>query len=54
MVSDFIDEHGGYLHLSPEEHEMVEVNKPDISNRARVVLEFCAQIDGYWNSEGSN
>ena len=51
MISDFIDEHGGYLHLSPEEHEIAKFTKPDLPNKARVAFKFGAQGDGYWNNE---
>ena len=51
MVSDFIDEHAGYLHLSPEEHEIAKLSMPDIPDKARIVFKFGAQGDGYWNNE---
>ena len=51
MVSNFINEHGGYLSLSPEEHEIAKVNKPDIPNKAKVVFKFGAQGNGYWNNK---
>ena len=46
MISDFIDEHEGYLHLFPE-HEIAKFTKPDLPNKARIVFKFGAQGDGY-------
>ena len=46
MISDFIDEHGGYLHLSPE-HEIAKFTKPDLPNKVRIVFKFGAKGDGY-------
>ena len=51
MVSDFIDEHGGYLCLNPEEQEVAKLSQPDLPSAARVLFKFGAQGDGYWNNE---
>ena len=51
MISDFIEEHGGYLHLAPEEHEIATLSSPDLPAKARVIFKFGAQGDGYWNNE---
>ena len=51
MVSDFIDEHCGFLRLSAEEYEITKLAKPDLPAAARVLFKFGAQGDGYWNSE---
>ena len=51
MISDFIEEHGGYLQLSQEEHEIAKLSTPSIPQKARVVFKFGAQGDGYWNNE---
>ena len=51
MVSDFIDEHCGFLRLSAEEYEITKLAQPDLPAAARVLFKFGAQGDGYWNSE---
>lgn len=49
MVSDFVDEHTGFLRLSDEEHS--HAKDPDFPKEARVLLEYGADREGYWNSE---
>ena len=44
MVSDFIEQHNGYLR-APESAQ------DDIPETARVLLEYGAEKDGYWNSD---
>ena len=51
MISDFIDEYGGYLSLAPEEHEIAKLTYPDLPAKARIVFKFGAQGQGYWNNE---
>ena len=51
MISDFIEEHGGYLQLAPAEHELAKLSMPDLPAKAHVILKFGAQGDGYWNNE---
>ena len=51
MVSDFIDEHCGYLRLSDEEHSLAKASDPEFPKEARVRLEYGADRDGYWNSD---
>ena len=34
MISDFIEEHGGYLQLSPEEYEIAKISTPSIPRKA--------------------
>ena len=47
MVSDFIDEHDGFLALTPDEAAEV----PHLSRRkAREILKYGAEQEGYWNS----
>ena len=48
MVSDFIEQHDGYLQLSEEEaaHAGTSVHRT-----VRVLLEYGADKEGYWNSE---
>ena len=49
MVSDFIDEHSGYLCLSPEDQEVAKISHADLPAAARTIFKFGAQGDGYWN-----
>ena len=51
MISDFIEEHHGYLQLSPEEHKLAKLSVPNLPPKARVVFKFGLQSDGYWNNE---
>jgi len=51
MVSDFIDEHSGFLCLSSEEKQVAKLSQPNLPHTARVVFRFGAQGDGYWNSD---
>ena len=47
MVADFIDEHNGYLQLTPEEHAA----NPSLPQSARAFLEYGAEREGYWTGE---
>ena len=47
MISNFIEEHGGYLQLAPGEHEIAKVSMPDLPQKACVIFKFGAQGDGY-------
>ena len=51
MVSDFIDEHNGYLQLSDEEYERSKSFHPGIKKYARKYLEYGENKEGYWTSE---
>ena len=51
MISDFIEEHNGYLRLAPEEHAIAKLAHPNLPMEARIVFKFGAQGDGYWNSD---
>lgn len=46
MVSDFIEQHDGFLRL-PE----FQARHADLPSTARVLLEYGAEKEGYWNSE---
>lgn len=50
MVSDFIEEHNGFLQLS-EEHKLACVSNPNFPKAARVLLEYGAATEGYWTSD---
>ena len=51
MVSDFIDEHNGYLALSDAEYDQGKQTYPDLQQQARKLLKYGAEFEGYWNSE---
>ena len=51
MVSDFIEEHGGYLRLSNEEYEAAKDLHPGLWKEARQLLELGAEYEGYWDSD---
>ena len=51
MVSDFIDEHNGYLRLCDEEYERSNTCHPGIKIYARKYLEYGENKEGYWTSE---
>ena len=38
MVSDFVDEHDGFLRLSEQEHQQAKAVNPSIQQQARVVF----------------
>ena len=51
MVSDFIDEHIGYLALTQEEYDQAKLTDPKIWMHARVLLEYGETKEGYWTSD---
>ena len=51
MVSDFIDEHQGFLALSDAEYEAAKKNNPSIKPYAREFLEYGEGREGYWNRD---
>ena len=51
MVSDFIDEHNGFLALTDTEYEQGKEMYPDLQQHARRLLKYGAEFEGYWNSE---
>lgn len=48
MVSDFIDEHSGFLAL---EYEHAKAANPSANKYAREFLEYGESREGYWNRE---
>jgi len=50
MISDFIEEYHGYLHLS-QELERAKLLEPDFPQQARELFEYGAARDGYWTGE---
>ena len=51
MVSDFIEEHNGYLRLTDEEFEEAKKSNPRLKKQARAFLEYGENKEGYWTSE---
>ena len=51
MVSDFVDEHCGFLCLSSEERERALQLNSQHPISARVILKYGAELEGYWNSD---
>ena len=51
MVSDFIEEKEGYLHLTDEEYESAKKKDPTIRKYAWQFLEYGETKEGYWTSE---
>lgn len=51
MISDFIDEHSGFLALNDEEYQRAKVSNPNMRMYAREFLEYCESKDGYWTAE---
>ena len=51
MVSDFIDEHNGYLALTDAEYEQGKQTYPDLQQQARKLLKYGAEFEGYWNND---
>ncbi len=51
MVSDFVEERNGYLHLSDSEYERVKQQDPSIKKYARQLFEYGEAREGYWTSQ---
>ena len=51
MVSDFIDQHNGYLRLTDTEFAVGKTADPQMVQMARALLEYGAEHEGYWTSE---
>ena len=51
MVSDFIEERGGYLALNKEQYDVVKSNNPSARMYARQFLEYGESREGYWTSD---
>ena len=51
MVSDFIDEHNGFLALSDEEYNREKALNPRIHKYAREFLEYGESREGYWTRD---
>ena len=51
MVSDFVEEHGGYLQLTDGEFEEAKQLFLNIEQNARQLLEYGADKEGYWTGD---
>ena len=51
MVSDYIDQHNGFLRLGDEEYRNAKAGDPSFPKEARALLEYGAEREGYWTSE---
>ena len=51
MVSDFIEEHSGYLKLTDTEYDKAKDSHPGIWKEARQLLKIGAEYEGYWDNE---
>ena len=51
MVSDFIDEHNGFLVLTEEEYLRAKQSSSTIKRYARAYLEYGEHREGYWNRD---
>ena len=47
MVSDFVDQHNGYLRFTEEEHRRACASDASFPNLAWVLLEYGAKCKGY-------
>ena len=51
MVSDFVDEHDGFLCLSHQQHQQAKATNPSIQQHTRVVFEYGSERGGYWTGD---
>ena len=51
MVSDFVDEHNGFLAFSDTEYEVAKCKHPNICKYAREFLEYGESKEGYWTRD---
>ena len=51
MVSDYIDEHNGFLALTNDEYERAKTTHPRIKPYAREFLEYGESKEGYWTRD---
>ena len=51
MVSDFIDEHNGFLALTDVEYKTAKASDPNIRKYAREFLEYGESKEGYWTRD---
>ena len=51
MISDYIDQHNGFLRLTDAEIQLARSSQPTFPTTARATLEYGADKGGYWNSQ---
>ena len=51
MVSDFIDEHSGFLAYNDEEYERAKAINPSTKKYGRVFLEYGENKEGHWTRD---
>ena len=51
MISDYVDQHTGFLRLTPAEAELARSEDPSFPTTARATLEYGAGKGGYWDSD---
>ena len=51
MISDFVDEHNGFLAFSDDEYSRVKTTDPDLPKYARAFLEYGEAREGYWTGD---
>ena len=51
MVSDYVEEHDGFLRLSGTEAALAKASDPTFPMTAQTLLEYGGNKEGYWNSE---
>ena len=51
MVSDFIDQHSGFLRLNEEEQALDQSRDPEFPVEARALLEYGVESKGYWTGD---
>ena len=51
MVSDFIDQHQGFLCITEEEHATITIHDPNFPIMARVMFQYGTEKEGYWTGE---
>jgi len=51
MVSDFVDEHNGFLALTDEEYEQSKQTNPSVKKYAWQFLEYGESKEGYWTRD---
>ena len=51
MVSNFIDEHNGFLSFTDEEYERAKQLNPSAKKYARQFLEYGENKEGYWTRD---
>ena len=51
MVSEFVEQHSGFLRLSDTEHALATASDPNFPKMLRVLLEYGAEREGYWTGE---